>query len=152
MTTSQPTLMVDSNILVYAFDASELDKQARALAVLERRRAGGRTGLSVQVLGEFFNAVTLRIPVPLTALDAERGVQTFAAAFPTYETTVEAVLEGARVVRQYQFSTWDAVIWAVCRIHGGSYLLSEDMGHGQLIEGVRILNPLRDDFDMSLLA
>jgi predicted nucleic acid-binding protein len=152
MTIRQATFMVDSNILVYAFDASNLEKQSRAVAVLESLRAGGRAGLSVQALGEFYNAATRRIPVPLTALEAEQSVQAFAAAFPTFETTVEAVVEGARAVRQYKLSTWDAVTWAVCRLSGGTYLLSEDLGHNQVIEGVRILNPLRSDFDLALIA
>jgi predicted nucleic acid-binding protein len=71
---------------------------------------------------------------------------------PVFETSSEAILDGARGVRVHQLSVWDAVIWATTKRNGVPYLLSEDMGHGQLIEGLRILNPLRPDFDMSLLT
>jgi predicted nucleic acid-binding protein len=48
-------------------------------------------------------------------------------------------------------SYWDALLWATSKLNSVPTYLTEDLSHGQVIEGVRILNPLRDDFDLALL-
>jgi predicted nucleic acid-binding protein len=152
MTTEQPLFMLDSNILVYSIDPSEHEKQLRSLDVLHKLAESERGIVSIQVLGEFFRSSTRQIRQLLSHSDAETQMHNFAAALHVLETTLLAVLEGARGVRLFQLSYWDAVIWATAKFNGIPYLLSEDMGDGRLIEGVRILNPLRPDFDMSLLS
>jgi predicted nucleic acid-binding protein len=144
--------MIDSNILVYTVDVAESDKQLQAIQVLRALRMSGRGVLCAQVLGEFLNASTRRLAIPLVISEAEERAFEFSLTMPVFETSSEAILDGARGVRVHQLSVWDAVIWATTKRNGVPYLLSEDMGHGQLFEGVRILNPLRGDFDMSLLA
>lgn len=151
MTTSQTVCLVDSNILVYAIDPAEAAKQRLAQSLLQALRASGRGVLSVQVLGEFFRAATRRIALPLTPAQAERNLTSFAAAFPVLETTAVAILEAARGVQAYPLSFWDGVIWATAKLNGLPYLLSEDMGDGQVIEGVRIMNPFASTFDLSVL-
>ncbi len=63
--------LVDTNVLVYAYDRSEPEKQRRALEVLDRLAVGV---LSTQVLAEFFVAVTRKIPAPLSAEEAYERV------------------------------------------------------------------------------
>ncbi len=46
--------LVDTNVLVYAFDRAEPRKQKRALGTLRRLAVGNRGRLSAQILGEFF--------------------------------------------------------------------------------------------------
>ena len=59
-------VFVDTNVLVYARDASEPGKQARAMLWLEHlwRERTGR--LSVQVLQEFYHTVTGRLGMVLS--------------------------------------------------------------------------------------
>jgi predicted nucleic acid-binding protein len=151
-TTNEPSYLLDSNIIVYSIDAAEAAKQARAIDVFTALAVSGRGVLSVQVLGEFFRASTRRIKVPLSDAEAEGWMGEFARAMPLLETTLGAILDGARGVRLHQLSFWDAVIWATAKRNGVSFLLSEDMGDGRLLEGVRILNPLSDSFDVSVLG
>ncbi len=56
---------VDTNVLVYAHDRSAGTKHARARALLEELWDGRDGCLSVQVLQEFFVAVTRKVPRPL---------------------------------------------------------------------------------------
>jgi predicted nucleic acid-binding protein len=49
-------ILVDTNVLVYAYDLAEPKKQKQALETLRRLALGGRGRLSAQVLGEFFRA------------------------------------------------------------------------------------------------
>jgi predicted nucleic acid-binding protein len=45
------------------------------------------------------------------------------------------------IARRYQLGLCDALILAAARLAGAELVYSEDMQHGQHIDGVRILNP-----------
>ena len=63
-----------------------------------------------------------------------------------HDTTKETVLAAVEGVRRYQLAYWDSLIWAAAKLNGVPYVLSEDFTHGQTLEAVTFLNPLRDDF------
>src|SRR6188474_108284 len=58
MTSAAAAYFVDTNILVYIYDARDSDKQQRAMAVGAALTASGHGVMSTQVLKEFCNAVT----------------------------------------------------------------------------------------------
>jgi predicted nucleic acid-binding protein len=57
------------------------------------------------------------------------------------------VLEAARGIRNYQFSYYDAQIWAVAHLNQIPAVFSEDFAPSQ-IEGVRFVNPFDPDFEL----
>ncbi len=62
---------IDTNVLVYAYDQHDPAKHTQAQQVLLSGIENESAILSAQVLGEFFNVVTRRIPNPLSAEEAE---------------------------------------------------------------------------------
>jgi predicted nucleic acid-binding protein len=56
------------------------------------------------------------------------------------------VLEATRGVESYQFSYWDAQIWATARLNQITTVYSEDFNSGATIEGIHFVNPLNDNF------
>lgn len=58
-------VLVDTNILVYAYDSANPVKQKRAIEILEQLASSHAGALSVQVLAEFVVAVTRKIADPL---------------------------------------------------------------------------------------
>jgi predicted nucleic acid-binding protein len=62
------------------------------------------------------------------------------------------VLEAVRGVNDYQFSFWDAQIWAAARLHTIPVVLSEDFNSGAVIEGVRFVDPFEQDFELAALG
>ncbi|MGB9776100.1 MAG: PIN domain-containing protein [Anaerolineae bacterium] len=58
-------IFLDTNVLVYAYDRSEPEKQQQAIRVLDALVVRGRGAVSTQVLAEFFITVTRKITVPL---------------------------------------------------------------------------------------
>ena len=144
--------LVDTNVLVYAYDPRDHAKLTRAREVL-RVLAGHRRGaLTAQVLGEFYVVVTRKLKPPLTVAEAQRSITTFLRTWTVYDVTGWMALEAARGAAAHSLSYWDAQIWAAARLHGVPNLLSQDMDDGALIEGVRIVNPFRPDFSPSILA
>ena len=143
-------ILLDTNVLVYAYDRAEPVKQAQALDVLDRLQIAGAGMLSVQVLAEFFWIVSRKLSLPLPLDQAARQVELFIQAWPVLDLTPFIVLEGVRGVRDYQFSYWDAQIWAVAKLNQIPVVFSEDFPMGAVIEGVRFVNPFEPDFDIEM--
>ncbi len=151
MTEAASDFLVDTNVLVYVYDATEPAKQHRAVAVLDALRLAGNGAISVQILGEFFTTVTRRIPARLTPADAERSVTNYVRSWTVYELTPRIVLEAVRGVQRYQFAYWDGLIWATAKFNGVPNVLSEDFNDGALLDEVRFLNPFAPRFDLTAL-
>jgi predicted nucleic acid-binding protein len=79
MSADPPREFVDANVLVYAFDSSAVRKQQTARQLLERLWNSGSGCVSVQVLQEFFVAVTKKVPNPLPVDEARARIREFAA-------------------------------------------------------------------------
>jgi predicted nucleic acid-binding protein len=142
-------ILVDTNVVVYAYDRSEQAKQQRAAHVLDILANRGLLTVSTQVLAEFFVTVTRRITVPLTATEAYGRLENFLRSWNVIDLTGPVVLEAARGVRDYQFSYWDAQVWALARLNQITTVFSEDFNTGAVIEGVRFVNPFTPDFQIS---
>jgi predicted nucleic acid-binding protein len=63
-----------------------------------------------------------------------------------FDLTQHIVLEAARGVRDHQLAYYDAQIWAAARLNQTQLILSEDFQDGQILEGVRFINPFSDGF------
>lgn len=145
-------LLVDSNVLVYAYDRSEPENQRQALPVLTRLADTGTRVLTTQVLSEFFNTVTRKLPCPLSPTDAAARLYNFLIIWPVIELTGAIILEATRGVNDHQLNFWDAQIWAAAKLSGVDVVLSEDFNVGAEIEGVRFVNPFAADFDLDHFA
>ena len=133
---------VDSNILIYAhdFDAGQRHQQAtQHLSELWASRSGR---LSTQVLQEFYVNVTQKIKAPLSRSAAREVIR-------AYVSWVESLITPTTVVRAseigevWRISFWDGMILAAAEQTQATELLTEDLTHGQVIAGVRIVNPFR---------
>ncbi len=141
-----PPILVDTNLLVYLYDTHSPGKAAQARQVLdhlEERRIGR---LSVQNLAEFIHVSTRKIDPPLSRAEALRQAGVFARLFPVFDLTPLAVLEAARGSRDHNLPYYDAQIWAVARLNQVTVIFSEDFSDGQVLEGVRFVNPFAAGF------
>lgn len=145
-------VLIDTNVVVYAYDVRDRDKQQRALEVLRRLVADGRGRLSAQVLGEFLRVVTQKLDPPLTPGEAAQQAGNLAASWPVVPITGFIVLEAARGVEAHRLSYWDAQLWATARLNQIEVVLSEDFTDGRVIDGVRFRNPFTAAFDLAALA
>ena len=141
-----PPILVDTNVLVYFYDQNSPEKQTRASLVLNQLREAGLGRLSTQNLAEFVNAAMRKLDPPLTALQAYEQVSFFAASWPVIDLTPQIVLEAARGVRDYGLAYYDAQIWATARLNQVPLIFSEDFSDGQILEGVRFVNPFAANF------
>ena len=144
--------LVDTNVVVYAYDPADAVKQARAIAVLQILESRNAGALTVQVLGEFFTTATCKIKSPLTLAEAEERVVNLSRVWPVFDITPVTVLEAIAVMQRRRLSYWDALILATAKLNGVPNVLSEDGRDGAVLEGVRIINPFTPTFDMRLIS
>jgi predicted nucleic acid-binding protein len=135
-------VLVDTNILVYAYDADASEKHTKAKAMIDALWDQSSGVLPTQVLAEFFVTVTRKVKHPLSVADAKGIIEDYRTAWSVFPTTPETVLLAIDGVERHRLSFWDAMIWSSAVINGVFEIYSEDMQHGQVLEGVRIENPL----------
>ena len=136
-------ILVDTNLLVYAYDPRDEAKNERAQQVLRRLRRSRRGVISVQSLAEFMRASQ---KLAMSPDDALRIVQAFALSWPILNLTPALVLEAGRGVSQYTLAYYDAQIWAAARLNQIGVIFSEDFNPGSILEGVRFVNPFAEAF------
>jgi predicted nucleic acid-binding protein len=129
-------------VLVYARDASEGAKEEDAQRWLEYlwRTRSGR--LSHQVLDEYYAVVTQKLKPGLDREQARADVRNLMAWAPLSATS--ATIEAAWTIQdRHQLSWWNCLIVAAAQIAGSTWLLTEDLGHGRVFEGVTVVDPFR---------
>ncbi|WP_017327873.1 PIN domain-containing protein [Synechococcus sp. PCC 7336] len=134
-------VLLDTNILVYLYDGSDSDKQAKAFAAVDRLIRSQKAVISPQILGEFFVATTRTRRQLLTPNEAAERICNYWAACSIVPVTGAISLEATRGVLVYQMSFWDAQIWATAKLNQIQHIYSEDFSTGAIIEGVEFLNP-----------
>lgn len=139
------TILVDTNLLVYAYDPRDEAKNERAQQVLQRLRRSRRGVISVQSLAEFMRASQ---KLALSPDDALRIVQAFAVSWPILDLTPALVFEAGRGVSRYALAYYDAQIWAAARLNQIGVIFSEDFNPGSILEGVRFVNPFTEEFEI----
>jgi predicted nucleic acid-binding protein len=140
MSAEAPREFVDANVLVYAFDRSAGDKQARAQSLLARLWEAQTGCLSVQVLQEFFVIVTGKVPRPLSPAIAAERIREF-AAWLVFAPTAADVLAAIALQQEAKLSFWDAMIVHAAVESGCETLWSEDLQDGRVVRGVTIRSP-----------
>lgn len=129
---------LDTNVLLYCDDFDSPAKQQKALeAVLGHKRKG--TGVvSLQVLQEYFANATRKLGLDPDL--ARQKVEVY-ARFRVVEPSVVDLLAAIDLHRLHKLSVWDALILYSAKKAGCRVLLTEDLQHGQVIGGVKVVNP-----------
>ena len=131
---------VDSNVLLYAHDANETEKQPIARALLEDLWANRSGATSTQVLQEFYVVATRKFKPPMPRSEAREIVALY-AVWPVVRIDVGLILDATALEERSQLSFWDALIVEAARRAGAVRLVSEDLQGGRQIAGIAIENP-----------
>lgn len=132
--------LVDTNILIYAYDSSAGSKYVKAGALLDRLWQAGSGILSTQVLQEFCVAVQRKVQRPPTLNDI-RGIVFAYLAWEVVVNPPESVISALEIADRYKISFWDGLIIAAADRGGAETIYSEDLQHGQTYGRVRVVNP-----------
>jgi predicted nucleic acid-binding protein len=141
MTEGEPVFL-DTNVLLYAIDTADPEKQRAGRRWLAGCWETGRARTSWQVLNEFYVNATRKLGRPTR--EARALVETYAQWMP-------AGVGLGLVRRAWEWTDsagvpyWDALILAASEASGCGYLLSEDFQRGRTYGSVRVIDPFRTD-------
>jgi len=127
-------IFLDTNVLVYA-NSQEDFRTAKARQLL---LDGGM--VSVQVLNEF--ASVARAKLAMSWAEIQEAIEKIVILCPDPRALrIETHQRAVGLSKRYGFSIWDGLIVAAAAEARCSKLLTEDLQHGQVVDGVRIENP-----------
>jgi predicted nucleic acid-binding protein len=133
-------VFVDTNVLLYAMEDADRDKEERArewrIWLWETRR--GR--VSFQVLQEFYSNICRKWP---KAKDFGRLEMEDLLRWKPVSVNGALLQSAWRLQDRFGFSFWDSLIVAAAKVSSCDFLLTEDFQTGQNVDGLLVVNPFK---------
>lgn len=129
---------INTNVLIYAEASDEPAKRQAALALLKQLYESASGVLSTQVLQEYCNVALKKLKLPAAHVRAQLDLY---EQFEIVQVTPAIIRAGLDLHQTRSVSFYDAIILASAQTAGCSELFSEDLNTGEMIGGVRIINP-----------
>jgi predicted nucleic acid-binding protein len=132
---------LDTNILRYSISQNPAEslKRDRALALLDDDSGS----LSIQVLQEFYVQATRSSRADAVPHELAAGLIEAWSRFRIQDMTLPVLKMALRIRKTHEFSFWDSAIVAAALVLGCDRVYTEDLTHGQVVEGLAIINPFR---------
>jgi predicted nucleic acid-binding protein len=138
-----PFTLVDTHVLVYAYNLDEPKKRSVALHELEVLWRTKACVISTQVLQEFYNTVTRKFAQRMSHA-AIRDVIRACSGSPVVSPEAALILAASALHERHSVSFWDALIVEAARRAGARRLLTEDLQHGRSFGALTVENPFAD--------
>lgn len=135
---SDDIFTLDTNILFYSVDRDAGHRHEIAKSIVGRARLLP-CNLTLQSISEFYAAATRNKLLPRHV--AANIAANFIGLFPTVATSETAVRRALELASRGMVSYWDALLIATAGEHGCTAVLTEDLADGNVIFGVRVVNP-----------
>jgi len=133
-------VFVDTNILVYAHDLDAGNKHDQAAEIVSQLWESRNGVLSTQVLQEFYVTLTRKVSSTLSKLEARKLVQKY-SHWHLVLNDPTIIIQASEIEESNNISFWDALIVSAAYSQNVPTILTEDLNHGQIIEGIFIKNP-----------
>lgn len=129
---------IDSNLIVYANDRRDPEKQDKALVLIKELMISGTGVISTQVLQEYAN-------VALNKLNQSHDVVlrqlSLLESFEVIQISSAMVKRAVEIKIAYLVSFWDASIISAAEYADCDVIYSEDLNNGQFYSGIKMQNP-----------
>ncbi len=135
---------LDTNILVYTFDHQAPTKHKIAMRLVEEALLHQKGLISYQVVQEFLNVATRKFAQPLKADDCRSYLDQVLLPLCEVFSSPDFYRQALNIAERWKYGLYDSLIVTAALRAGCSRLYSEDMQHGQRIEGLVILNPFQE--------
>ena len=134
----QARCFIDTNVLVYADSTDEARKQRIAIDLVRHLRFERLGVLSTQVLNEYIQVGLRKLGLSHAHIREQLRCYRQLDLATVTPDTIGLALD---LHQSHPLSYWDALIVASAHIAGCAVLLTEDMGTGQVLAGVTLVNP-----------
>lgn len=129
---------LDSNLLIYLYSQTEIDKRETVEALLEDYEIW----ISSQVLTEVSNVLFKKFAISWQII--REVIEELEDNFYIYTNNPLTIKEATRIAETYQYSFYDSLIIAAALSCDCAYLFTEDLHHTQVIDSkLSLLSPFK---------
>jgi predicted nucleic acid-binding protein len=129
---------INANILIYAEISDDPAKRQMALTAIKSLYETANGVLSTQVLQDYCNVALKKLKLSPAHI---RSQLDFYETFEVITITPHIIRLGLDLHQTRSLAFFDAIVIASAQTAGCSVVLTEDMNAGEMINGVKILNP-----------
>lgn len=136
----QDRVFLDSNIIIYTYSNSELEKQKQSRPIFEQY---DNVNISNQVINEVTNILFKKFKLESTQV--ESTVLQINDITTIFNFTIETQIKAIRLKKDYKLQFYDALIVATALENNCNILYSEDMQDSIVIDNqLKIINPFKE--------
>ena len=132
---------IDTNVFIYQLERLDAHKAGVADELIEHGIATQTACISFQVIQECINTAIFKAENPLTEEEMRKYIGDVLAPLYNVQSSIRLYQASLDIRFRYRFSYYDSLIVAAALEAGCRTLYSEDLRHGQRIEGLNITNP-----------
>ena len=136
-------IFIDTNVLIYQLDTRDPRKHAIAERIVSQALANESGCISFQVVQECLNTMVRKAEVTVSPQGTAAYLDTVLAPLFQVPASLALYRRGLALQQRWQLAFYDSLIVAAALEAGCKRLLTEDLQHGQRIEGLRIENPFK---------
>ncbi|HON13876.1 MAG TPA: PIN domain-containing protein [Treponema sp.] len=131
-------IFIDTNLIVYTLDKSNVYKQERARNIIRKIVDVHQLVISTQVIKEFYVVAINKMKAdPIIVKNIIHNFRNMEIVTNDLELIEQAI--DISVISQISF--WDSLIIAAAEKANCEYIFSEDLNPGQTYRGVLVVNP-----------
>lgn len=132
---------LDSNVIVYLFDPTDERRKGLAERLVSEAHHDGTGIVSFQVVQETLNVLTRKLKPAMSREDARKALDNVLAPLWRVHPSPALYARALDIQERFRFTFYDSLIVAAAREAGCARLLTEDLQHGQQVDGMMIENP-----------
>jgi predicted nucleic acid-binding protein len=135
--------LIDTNILVYAYDVSEREKHEQAKTIIKDVWTKGGGVISLQNLCEFFVVVTRKVEQPLTLEEAQTIISDIirSAKWMVIDRDQSTLIKAIDLVKTTGAHFWDTLIAACMHENSIVKIVTENESDFRKIKDITVINP-----------
>lgn len=137
--------LIDSNIIIYGYDKSDIEKNKVAVTLLKKCWQKKATyALSLQNLSEFFWNITKKVKKPLDKTTAYFLVMEF-ISFSNWEIlkfNEKTILLSIKISNKFNMDYWDSLLAATMKENKITKIYTENEKYFK-VPGIKAINPFK---------
>ena len=138
--------LVDTNILVYAYDNSNIEKKEKSRKLMEKCwNSEISLAVSLQNLSELYVTITKKITNPLDKENSTKIVKQF-IDFNNWKKLIikpRTIIKSMEISQKYNVDYWDSLIAATMIENNVSVIYTENTKDFNKIKEIKAVNPLK---------
>ena len=133
-------VFLDTNIVVYANDTRDKQKQDKALQLITGLMKAKTGTISTQILQEYTFVAIKKLHQDYSIILRQLKLL---ESFEVVRQSPEMIRRAVELMQSYKIGFWDSCIISNAEYANCSLIYSEDLNAGQYYSGIRVENPFQ---------